>query len=249
VEAQIYAQHILKTNPNARIAVLSQNDDAGKDYVTGFRAGLGERGVKQIIAEVTYEVSDSTVDSQITTLKASGAEVFFLMAVPKFAAQALRKTSDLGWRPTIYLSNVSSSIAAVMVPAGVEKAVGVISTAYYKDPTDPTWANDPAMNEWRLFMRRYYSDGDVADALNVAGYNSAQVLVHVLKACGDNLTRENVMKQAASLKDLQMPLGLPGITLSTGPNDFAPGKSMQLERFDGKTWVRFGEVFTASAKP
>lgn len=242
-EAVIYAKHILQTKPNAKIAVLFQNDDYGKDYLKGFKDGLGDK-VKMIVAEVSYETSDPTVDSQIVQLQGSGADVFFNITTPKFAAQAVRKAYDIGWKPVQYLNNVSASIGSVLVPAGLEKSVGLITTQYLKDPLDNAWKNDAAMNDWKAFMAKYYPDGDLKDGSNIYGYTAAQGLVQVLKQCGDLLTRENVMKQAASLKDFSPTLALPGIKVNTSPTDFAPFQQMQMARFDGKEWVRYGDVMT-----
>jgi ABC-type branched-subunit amino acid transport system substrate-binding protein len=241
-EATIYAKHILQTRPNAKIGVLYQNDDYGKDYLKGLKDGLGDKGTRMIVAEVSYEVTDPTIDSQMVQLQSSGADVFVNITSPRFAAQAIRKAYDIGWKPVQYLNNTSISVAAVLQVAGLEKSVGLISAGYNKVPSDPEWDNDPAMNEWRAFMRKYYPDGNLADSSNIFGYAAARTLVQVLKQCGDNLTRENVMKQAASLKDFDTGVALPGILISTSSTDFAPIKALQLERFDGKTWVRFGEV-------
>ena len=240
-EGTIYAQYVLKNKPNAKIAILYQNDDYGKDYLKGFKDGLGGK-TNLIVKEVSYEVSDPTVDSQMVQLQASGADVFFNITTPKFAALAIRKAYDLGWKPLHFLNNVSASVGSVLVPAGLEKAVGLISTQYIKDPTDPQWAKDPAVTAWREFMAKYYPEGDLKDASNIYGYTVAATLAQVLKQCGDNLTRENVMKQAASLKDFRVETMLPGIKMNTSADDFAPIQSVQLIRFDGKEWVRFGEV-------
>jgi branched-chain amino acid transport system substrate-binding protein len=240
-EGAIYGKYVVKTKPGAKIAVLYQNDDYGKDYLKGFKDGLGDK-VKQIVAEVTYEVTDPTVDSQIVQLKGSGADVLFNITTPKFAAMAIRKAYDIGWTPLHFLNNVSASIGSVLVPAGLEKSVGLISMGYLKDASDKQWDNDPGMKEWRAFMAKYLPDGNLADGNNIYGYSVAQTLVHVLKQAGNNLTRENVMKQAASIKDLQLSLALPGVKINTGPADFYPFESMQLTRFDGKQWVLFGEV-------
>jgi branched-chain amino acid transport system substrate-binding protein len=240
-EARIYAQHILKTKPNAKIAVLYQNDDYGKDYLKGFHDGLGaKKGM--IVKEVSYEVSDPTVDSQIVQLAASGADVFFNITTPKFAAQAIRKAYDIGWKPTQYLNNVSIGVGSVLTPAGLDKSVGLITTAYLKEPTDKQFENDPAIVQWREFMKKYYPDGSLIDNLNVYGYSVAATIAQVLKQCGDNLTRENVMRQAASMKGWRPETLLPGITISTSADDFAPIESVQLQRFNGKEWVRFGGV-------
>ncbi|TAK44693.1 MAG: branched-chain amino acid ABC transporter substrate-binding protein [Betaproteobacteria bacterium] len=240
-EGSIYAQHILKTKPNAKIGVLYQNDDYGKDYLKGFKDGLGAKA-GMIVKEVSYEVADPTVDSQIVQLQASGADTFFNITTPKFAAQAIRKAYDIGWKPVHYLNNVSASVGTVLTPAGLDKSVGLISTQYLKDPTDKAWANDAAVLAWTAFMKKYYPEGSLIAGENFYGWNVAQTMVQVLKQAGDNLTRENVMKQAASLKDFVLPGALPGIKLNTSPTDFAPFESVQLIRFDGKEWVRFGEV-------
>ena len=240
-EAAIYAQHILKTVPNPKIAVLLQNDDFGKDYLKGLKDGLGDK-VNLIVAEATYETTDATVDSQIVQLQGSGANVFFNIATPKFAAQAIRKAYDTGWKPTQYVANVSVSVATVLTPAGLDKSMGVLSSIYGKDPTDTRWDSDLGMNEWRAFMKKYYPDGSLTDAANVYGYGAARTLVQVLRQCGDNLTRENVMRQAANLKDFDTGVALPGIRINTGPADYAPIESVQLVRFDGKTWAPIGEV-------
>jgi branched-chain amino acid transport system substrate-binding protein len=241
-EGRIYAQHVLETKPNAKVAVLYQNDDYGKDYLKGFEDGLGDKAKTLIVAKASYEVTDPTVDSQILSLKASGADVFFNITTPKFAAQAIKKAAEIGWKPVHYLNNVSASVGSVLTPAGLENSVGLITTQYGKDPTDPQWANDKGMQDWRAWMQKYYPGGDLKDASNVYGYAVAMTLVQVLKQCGDNLTRENVMKQAASL-DMTLPTALPGINVKTGPDDFYPIEREQLARFDGKTWVLFGKVY------
>lgn len=240
-EGYIYAQHILKNTPNAKIGVLYQNDDYGKDYLKGFKDGLGAK-TSMIVKEVSYEVADPTVDSQMVQLQASGADTFFNITTPKFAAQAIRKAYDSGWKPVHYLNNVSASPGSVLVPAGLDKSVGLISTQYLKDPTDKAWEKDAAIVEWNAFMKKYYPDGNLADASNFYGWAVAQTLVQVLKQSGDNLTRENVMKQAANLKDFVLTAALPGIKINTSATDFAPFESVQLIKFDGKQWVRFGEV-------
>ncbi|HSU63190.1 MAG TPA: ABC transporter substrate-binding protein [Burkholderiales bacterium] len=243
-EARIYAKHILQTKPNAKIAVLYQNDDYGKDYLKGFEEGLGPQHQKMIVARASYEVSEPTVDSQILQLKASGADTFFNITTPKFAAQAIRAAYDSGWKPTHYLNNVSNSVGSVLKPAGLEKAVGIITSAYVKDPTDKRWASDPGMKAWREFMAKYNPDGDLSDPFNVYGYTVAATLEQVLKQCGDTLTRDNVMKQAASLKRFRIDTLLPGITISTSPSDYAPIEAMQLERFNGHEFELFGEVIS-----
>src|SRR5947199_2180650 len=243
-EARIYARHILQTKPNAKIAVLYQNDDYGKDYLKGFKDGLGPQRQKMIVAEASYEVSEPTVDSQILQLKSSGADVFFNITTPKFAAQAIRAAYDTGWKPTHYLNNVSNSVGSVLKPAGLEKAVGIITSAYVKDPTDKRWANDPGMKAWREIMAKYNPEGDTSDPFNVYGYTVAATLEQVLKQCGDQLTRENVMQQAANLKKFRMDTMLPGVSITTSANDFAPIEAMQLERFNGTSFELFGEVIS-----
>jgi branched-chain amino acid transport system substrate-binding protein len=240
-EGKIYAKDILANHPNAKIAVLYQNDDYGKDLLKGLKDGLGAKA-SMIVKEASFEVTDPSIDSQILSLKDSGADVFVNIATPKFAALAIRKVYDSGWKPVHYLNNVSLSIGAVLTPAGLEKSVGLITVAYLKDATDPEWANDPAMNEYKAFLAKYYPQGNVADSSNVYGYSAAQTLVQVLKQCGDNLTRENIMKQAANLKHLQLPLARPGIEVNTGPDDFFPFEALQLARFDGQRWVAYGKV-------
>jgi len=246
IEARIYGRYILKELPNAKIALLYQNDDFGKDYLIGLREGLGDKADKMIVATKTYETSDPTVDSQIAALQGSGADVLVTAAIPKFAAQAIRKVYDIGWKPTHFVSNVSSSVGAVMKPAGTEKATGVISATYGKDPTDPQWQDAPDMKEWLAWMKKYYPAGNITDANNTYGYGVAYLIVAVLKACGDNLTRENVMKKAANLHIVGGPLSLPGITISTSATDYAPIKQMQLMKFDGNSWNLFGQVISGS---
>ena len=245
-ESKIYAQYILKEKPNAKIAILYQNDDYGKDYLKGFHDGLGAKAKTMIVKEVSYEVTDPTVDSQIVQLQSTGADVFFNISTPKFAAQAIRKAHDIGWKPVHLLNNVSSSVGSVLTPAGLDKSVGILTTQYGKDPTDPKWANDPGMNRWREFMKKYYPDGSLIDASNVYGYSVSQTLHQVLKQAGHNLTRENIMKEAASLKNFTTDAALPGITINTSPTDFAPIQQMQMARFDGKTWQVFGEILGAN---
>ena len=243
-EARIFAQYVLKSKPDAKIAVLYQNDDYGKDYLKGFEDGLGAKK-SMIVAKASYEVADPTVDSQIVQLKASGADVFFNISTPKFAAQAIRAAYDTGWKPLHLLNNVSSSVGSVLTPAGLDKSVGVITTQYGKDPTDPQWDNDAGMNRWRAFMKKYYPDGNLTDASNVYGYAVSQTLHQVLRQAGDNLTRENIMRQAANLKDFETDTGLPGMRINTSPTDFAPIQQMRLARFSGKTWVLFGELISS----
>jgi branched-chain amino acid transport system substrate-binding protein len=243
-EGHIYAQYLLEHHPNGKIGILYQNDDYGKDYLKGLTDGL--RGRIPIVAAYPYETSDPTVDSQIVALKASGADVFFDVTTPKFASQAIKKTSEIGWKPVHLLNNVSRSIGAVIKPAGFDNAQGILSAGYSKDATDPAWANDPEFKAWSAFMDKYYPDGDRTNSSTVVGYAVAETVVQVLKQCGDDLTRENVMKQAASLKDLRVGMLLPGITINTGPNDFAPLKQMQMMRFSGERWQLFGRILTGN---
>jgi branched-chain amino acid transport system substrate-binding protein len=244
-EGKIYARHILETKPNAKIAILYQNDDYGKDYLKGFKDGLGAKNAKMIVAEASYEVAEPTVDSQIVQLKASGADVFFNVATPKFAAQAIRKAYDIGWKPVQYVNNVSASIGSVLTPAGLDKSVGVITTSYLKDVLDPEWANDPGVTKFKEFMKKYYPDGNVVDSSNIYGYTVARTIEQVLRQCGDNLTRENVMKQAASMKGLKLDTLIPGIEIRTGPDDYAPIQAVQLQRFNGQRYERFGKVISS----
>ncbi len=241
-EGHIYAQYVLDNKPNAKIAILYQNDDYGKDYVKGLKDGLGAKAGSMIVAEASYEVTDPTIDSQIVTLKASGADTFYNVTTPKFAAQAIRKVYDMGWKPLHILNQVSASVGSVLTPAGLDKSVGLISAAYFKDPVDPQWQKDAEFKQYAAWLKKYYPEGDISDAFVVSGYVIAEGVVHVLKACGDDLSRENVMKQMASIKDLQIPMMLPGIKWNTGPDDFFLIESAQLARFDGKEWARFGKI-------
>jgi branched-chain amino acid transport system substrate-binding protein len=243
-EARIYAKYLLDKYPNAKIGILYQNDDYGKDYVKGMKDGLGAKAQTMIVSEQPYETTDPTVDSQVINLKASGADVFFNVTTPKFAAQAIRKAAEIGWKPLHLLNNVSNSVGSVLKPAGMENAKDVVSTAYYKDPTDPTWKNDAGFKRWEEFMAKYFPEGDKSSSFTVYGYSVAQTLVQVLKQCGDNLTRENVMKQAANLKDFEPEMLLPGIKVNTSPTDFYPIKQMQLMRFNGQRWELFGPVLS-----
>ena len=242
-EGRIYAKYILDHYPNGKIAVFWQNDDAGRDQVKGLRDGLGDKA-NMIIADKSYEVSDPTIDSQIVALHDSGADIFFSWAAPKGSAQAIRKVGELGWKPKFFLANVSTSVAGVLKPAGLENAKDIISTAYLKDPTDPAWKDDPGVKTWRAFMDKYYPDGDKTNSNNVYGYAVAQTMVQVLRQCGDDLTRENIMKQAANLKNFSTEMMLPGIKINTGPDDFFPIEQMQLMKFDGEAWRLFGDVIT-----
>ena len=243
-EARIYAKYILREKPNAKIAVLYQNDDYGKDYLKGLKDGLGDEAASMIVAEDAYDVTEATVDSHVIKMKSLNADVFVDIATAKFAAQAIKKAAEIGWKPLHFLNNIAASVGVVMKPAGLEASQGIISSAYLKDPTDPQWKDYPDMKAWRQFLDKYYPDADRADVSVLYAYMEAQALEHVLNACGDNLTRGNVMKQAASIKDLELGGLLPGIKLNTGTNDFAPMKQMQMERFNGASWELFGPVMT-----
>ena len=245
-EGVIFAKYILQNIKDAKIGILYQNDDYGKDFVNGLKAGLGAQANKLIVKEVTYETSDPTVDSQIVTLKGSGANVFFSATTNKFAAQAIRKAYDIDWRPVQFLVNNASSIETVLKPAGLDKSVGIISTAYLKDPSDPQFANDPGIKWYREFMKKYYPEGDINVPQNEIGISIAQTMVQILKQAGDHLTRGNILKQATSLSNLELPLLLPGIKINTGPEQYFPITQQQLIKFDGKSWVRFGEVLTGA---
>jgi branched-chain amino acid transport system substrate-binding protein len=246
-ETQIYAKYILKEMPNAKIAVLFQNDDYGKDYLKGLKDGLGSKAASMIVAEESYETSEPTIDNHIVKLKATGADIFVNITTPKFAAQAIKKNAEIGWKPTHFLNNVSASVGSVIKPAGFENAQGIISAAYLKDTTDTQWANDAGMKGFLDFMAKYFPEGDKTDGGTIVGYGVAQTLVQVLKNCGDDLTRANVMKQAASLKDFRTEVLLPGIKINTSPTDFAPISSLQLQRFKGERWELFGDVINAEA--
>jgi branched-chain amino acid transport system substrate-binding protein len=247
-EGHIYAQYILKNVPEPKIAILYQNDDYGKDYVKGLRDALGDAAKKLIVMEQTYEVTDPTVDSQIVNLKNSGANVFYNVTIPKFAVQAIKKAHDVGWKPLHLLNSVSSSVGVVLKPAGLEASKDIITARYVKDVTDPQWKNDQGYKDWLAFMQKYYPDGSVVDDFNVYGYTVAQGLLHVLKQCGTDLSRANIMKQAANIKDLSLPMLLPGIKVNTSPTDFYPLEQEQLAKFDGERWVNFGEIYDASKK-
>jgi branched-chain amino acid transport system substrate-binding protein len=239
-EGKLYALDILKTRPNAKIAVLVQNDDYGKDYLKGFKDGLGDKAKTMIIAEASYEVSDPTIDSQIVTLKGSGADTFFNITTPKFAAQAIRKVDEVGWKPVHYLNQVSASVGSVLKPAGLDKSVGLISMLYTKDATDKQWDNDAPMKEYLAFLKKYAPDVSIDDANATYAYGVAQLVEHVLKQAGDNLTRENIMRQASNLNKIQIPIMLPGVLAETKPDDFAVFQTMQLVKFDGQKWVNYG---------
>jgi branched-chain amino acid transport system substrate-binding protein len=242
VETGVFARYISKNLPNAKVAVLYQNDDAGRDFLAGVHDGFGELRSKMIVAEVSYEVADPTVDSQVLSLQGSGADVFLLLAAPKATAQAIRKAGGIGWKPTIFISQISSSVDLVLKPAGLENAVGIWSTAFIKDPSDPGLKDDRGVQEYLAYMKKHQPEANPADFFNVAGYSTAQTLIEVLKRCGDDLTRENLMRQATNLKDLELPLLASGIRINTSPTDYFPIEQEQMIRFDGQKWVRIGEI-------
>jgi branched-chain amino acid transport system substrate-binding protein len=245
-EAVIYGKHVLANVKDAKIGLLYQNDDFGKDYIDGFKEGLGKE-TGRIIKQVSYEATDPTVDSQIIQLKDSGANVFLNISAPRAAAQGIRKAADIGWKPVHYLTNVSASVAAVMKPAGFDNSQGIITAAYLKDATDKQWANDPEMKAWREWMGKWMPDANQADSNYVYGYAVSFLMHETLKKCGDTLTRANLMRQAANHQKLRVPLLLPGITVSTSPTDFYPVQAVQLQRFKGETWELFGEVLAAES--
>lgn len=241
-ESKVFAAHIMETKPNAKIAILYQNDDYGKDYLKGFEDGLGDKAKTMIVSKLTYEVTDPTVDSQMVSLKASGADTFFNITTPKFAAQAIKKAAELGWKPVHYLNSVSSSVGSVLTPAGLEASVGIYTAGYIKDPTDPQFQKGKEWDDWVAYMKKYHPTGAMNDNFNVYGYTVAQLMVQVLKQAGDDLTRANVMKQAANL-DLVLPMLLPGVNIKTGPDDFFPIEREQMQQFNGKGWELFGKVY------
>jgi branched-chain amino acid transport system substrate-binding protein len=244
-EAQIYAKYILKEKPNAKIAILYQNDDLGKDYVAGMKDVLGDKFDKMVVT-ASYEATDPTIDSQITSLQGADANVLVVAAISKFAAQAIRKVHDLDWKPLFFMSNTAASIGAVIKPAGPENAIGIITAGYLKDPNGPMWKNDAGMNEWRDFMAKYMPGADTTDGAYPFAYAVSKAMLQVLKQCGDDLSRENIMKQAANLHDLELPTLLPGIKLNTSPTNYHPIRQMQFEKFDGSIWVLFGDVITGA---
>ena len=241
-ESKVFAAHIMETKPNAKIAILYQNDDYGKDYLKGFEDGLGDKAKTMIVSKLTYEVTDPTVDSQMVSLKASGADTFFNITTPKFAAQAIKKAAELGWKPVHYLNSVSSSVGSVLTPAGLEASVGIYTAGYIKDPTDPQFQKGKEWDDWVGYMKKFHPTGAMNDNFNVYGYTVAQLMVQVLKQAGDDLTRANVMKQAANL-DLVLPMLLPGVNVKTGPDDFYPIEREQMQKFNGKGWELFGKVY------
>ena len=245
-ESQIYAKYILAKKPDAKVAILFQNDDFGKDYVIGVKDTLGDKFDKLVIKQASYETSDPTIDSQVVELQSSGADTLIVAAIPKFAAQAIRKVYDIGWKPLFFMTNVSVSVAQVIKPAGAEKAVGIISAEYLKDPTDPVWNDDPGMKEWRAFMAKYLPDADTSDGNFAYAYGASQTMLQVLKQCGTDFSRENIMKQVANLHDFVPATLLPGININTSPTNFHPIRQEQLARWNGKVWERFGDVIEGS---
>ena len=247
VEGRIYGRYILKNHPDARIGVLYQNDDVGKEYLNGLKSGLGSKASQMIVSEASYETSDPTIDSQILKLRAAGATLLLSASTPKQAAQAIKKNFEIGWNPVHILDINATSVGAVLKPAGLEASKGIISTNYGKDPLDPQWKDDPGMKRYFAFMAAYYPEGDKNSNFNSYGYSTAQLLVHVLNQCGDDLTRANVMKQATNLNDVSLDLLLPGITISTTPDDYRVNKQMQMMRFNGERWELFGPIITDGA--
>jgi branched-chain amino acid transport system substrate-binding protein len=241
LEGRLYAEYILKTRPDAKIAVIAPNEDAGKDYVRGFKEGLGEH-INQLVSETTYLTADPTIDSQMVTMRESGADVFFAEATPKFAAQAIKKAASMGWKPLIILPSVSNSFSAVLEPAGLENATGVVTGLYLKDPNDVRWADDPALKDWLAWMKKYQPNASTGDLYNVQGYTVAQIMTAVLKKCGDDLSRDNIIRQAKALDGVEMPMLLPNIKVYTDPGNVTPIRQIQMARFDGKSWVLFGAV-------
>ncbi|MCB1807480.1 MAG: ABC transporter substrate-binding protein [Candidatus Competibacteraceae bacterium] len=242
IEGRIYARYLLENVPDARIGILYQNDDYGKDYVKGLKDGLGAQATELIVAEESYEVTDPTISSQIITLKNQGANVFYNVATPKFAAQAIKKIAELDWQPVHLLNSVSNSVGAVLQPAGLANSQGIITAQYQKDPTDPSIQDDPGYKAWLQWMEQYYPDGDKLSRFNVYAYNVAQTLVHVLAQAGDDLTRENIMRQAANLQDIELPMLLDGVRMNTSPEDYNPIEAMQLQQFDGSSWRAISPV-------
>jgi branched-chain amino acid transport system substrate-binding protein len=240
-ESQVYGKYILAQKPDAKIGILYQNDDFGKDYLRGMRDALKDRYDHQVTA-VSFEVTDATIDSQLVSLQSANVDVLMTIATPKFAAQSIRKVAEMKWKPIHVLSGVSVSVGAVMIPAGLENGIGIISSAYVKDPTDPRWDNDAGMKEWRAFMAKYYPDGDLKDGGNVSGFGLTHTMTTVLRNCGNDLSRENIMKQATNLRDLANPVLLPGIKINTNPTNYHPVRQLQLMRWTGKTWDLFGDI-------
>jgi branched-chain amino acid transport system substrate-binding protein len=246
-EAQIYAKYILANIKNPSLGILYQNDDFGKDYPTGVRDILRDDWDNIVVKSISYETTDATIDSQLAELQGSGADVLLVAAIPKFAAQAIRKVHDLQWKPTFFMTNVAISVGTVMQPAGPEKAIGLLSTNYLKDPTDPSWRDDPDMKQWRAFMAKYLPDGDTTDAATVFAYGISTTMLGVLQQCKGDFSRTNVMRQAENLHDMENPILLPGIKINTSPTDHRPIKALQFQRWDGKTWVRFGGLIEGAS--
>ena len=244
-EAQIYGKYIKAQRPNAKATLIYQNDDFGKDYLHGLQDVYGKDFDKVFVKVVTYESSDATVDSQVVTMKDSGADVMVTACIPKYSAQIIRKSFDIGWKPLHVMSNVSASIASTITPAGPEKAEGIVTSSYLKDPTDPEWKDAADMKEWRAFMAKYIPDGDTTDANYVYAYGVASIMLATLKQCGDDFSRENIMKQAANIQTVALPLLLPGMSAATTPTDFRPLKALQLQRWKTNTWERFGAIIGA----
>src|ERR1700691_5636938 len=245
-EGRIYGQYIIKNYPNAKIGILYQNDDLGKDYLNGIKSGLGDKAATMIVAEASYEVTDPTIDSQVLKIKDAGADLFFNASTPKQAAQAIKKIGELGWHPVQIVDINATSVGAVLTPAGLEASKGLISTNYGKDPSDPTWKDDAGMKKYFEFMAKYFPDGDKNSNFNTYGFSTAQLMAHVLKQCGDDLTRENVMKQATNLKDVELALSLPGMKANTAANDCRVNKQMQMMKFNGERWELFGPILEDS---
>ncbi len=246
-EAQIYAKYILANLKNPKLGILYQNDDFGKDYPIGVKDILGDDWNKIVVKSVSYETTDATIESQIAELQGSGANVLLVAAIPKFAAQAIRTVYDLQWKPTFFMTNVAISVGTVMQPAGPEKAIGLLSTNYLKDPTDPSWRDDPDMKVWRAFMAKYLPDGDTTDAATVFAYGVSTTMLGVLQQCKGDFSRTNVMRQAENLHNMENPILLPGIKINTSPTEHRPIKALQFQRWDGKTWVRFGDLIEGAS--
>ena len=246
-ECKIFGKHIVANHKDAKIAILRQNDDMGNDYLSGFKEGLGAGWEKMVVADATYEVTDPTVDSQILQIKNSGATLFMNITTPKFSAQSIKKVAEIGWKPIHYLVSVGASVGAVMRPAGIENAQGIVTAQFAKDVTDPRWATAPDYLEWKAFMDKWNPTANQLEGSNVSSYISVHGLVHVLKKCGDDLSRENIMRQAANIKDLELPLLLPGIKVNTSPTNFYPIRAEQLARFEGDHWTLFGDLISADA--
>jgi ABC-type branched-subunit amino acid transport system substrate-binding protein len=244
-EGRIYAKYILKERPTGKIGILYQNDDYGKDYVKGIRDGLGAKAASMIVGEENYETTTPTIDSHVVALKSEGVDIFISITTPKFAAQSIKKVAELGWKPLFILNSVATSTGTVMRPAGFENGQNIISATYQKDPTDPQWKDDPGIKNFDAFLTKYFPEGNREDLFLMTGYNVAQTMVHVLKKCGDDLTRANIMKQAASIKGLQLEGLLPGVTINTSTTDFAPIKQFQLRKFKGERWELFGDVISS----